>query len=598
MASDGKMPLLSLPPELWLEVMKSDVLDAKDICNLSQVCRLLNEISHTHSNDVWKAKVRQRWPEQSYTASEEGWRELYKIRRRVQVAVEVCLADLEKELYQHKYVSTEHFAKFIEITELHEEGIVFVIDDLFAILDSPRNTRLTDKFYAAKVVKFVQQHHLRSRWAALIAASEEKQDLETGAQLVSCWMQATKKMSTSEVTAELDGIADRVRDMLHSKCQGAKVHPACDKDNSIIGFTESLWSTDQSREVLEAVNKVLYEEMGLEGNNSDYFAMENSFIKEVLQRKKGIPITLSVIYQAVARRLGVVCEPINFPNHFLLAFRTGSGEDTVYIDAFHKGRMMTSQECMSTLLPDHDYTSTFFDVAKPLAVFERMARNLVCLMSTDSSADETIPVFHDAVRLFLAITPDDLQMILVYTNLCLHLNIDLQEAINMLSGTNTQAIGGLSLISHCKTQIILNEKEDQQRKTTVKIRSRHPEVTFSVGLVMKHKRYNYMCVIYGWDIECKASEEWIRQMGVDHLPRRQYQPFYNVLVEDGTIRYAAQENLLFPEEVKEIPHEDIGRYFQEFTGQYYKPNSCKHAEYPDDDAWTNDLLIRKANFDH
>ena len=52
--------------------------------------------------------------------------------------------------------------------------------------------------------------------------------------------------------------------------------------------------------------------------------------------------------------------------------------------------------------------------------------------------------------------------------------------------------------------------------------------------------YDYHCVIYGWDHECEMSESWIVQMGVDLLPLGPHQPFYNVLVEDGSNRYAAQ----------------------------------------------------------
>lgn len=48
-----------------------------------------------------------------------------------------------------------------------------------------------------------------------------------------------------------------------------------------------------------------------------------------------------------------------------------------------------------------------------------------------------------------------------------------------------------------------------------------------------------MCVISGWDSTCQASRDWIIQMGVHMLPRKDKQPFYNVLVEDGSIRYAA-----------------------------------------------------------
>ena len=53
-------------------------------------------------------------------------------------------------------------------------------------------------------------------------------------------------------------------------------------------------------------------------------------------------------------------------------------------------------------------------------------------------------------------------------------------------------------------------------------------------------RYNYMCVVYGWDSRCQASQEWIYQMGVHHLPNKDKQPFYNVLVDDGSNRYAAE----------------------------------------------------------
>lgn len=53
-------------------------------------------------------------------------------------------------------------------------------------------------------------------------------------------------------------------------------------------------------------------------------------------------------------------------------------------------------------------------------------------------------------------------------------------------------------------------------------------------------RYDYRCVIYGWDHRCEMSDAWIQQMGVDNLPHGRNQPFYNVLVEDGTNRYASE----------------------------------------------------------
>ena len=63
---------------------------------------------------------------------------------------------------------------------------------------------------------------------------------------------------------------------------------------------------------------------------------------------------------------------------------------------------------------------------------------------------------------------------------------------------------------------------------------------FKLLLMTDDFRYGYDCVIIGWSTRCNASERWIRQMGVDRLPLGREQPFYHVLVPDGSQRYAAQ----------------------------------------------------------
>lgn len=57
---------------------------------------------------------------------------------------------------------------------------------------------------------------------------------------------------------------------------------------------------------------------------------------------------------------------------------------------------------------------------------------------------------------------------------------------------------------------------------------------------MRHKKYDYSCVIIFWDSTCQATEEWIQRMGVRTLVRGENQPFYHVLVDDGSYRYAAE----------------------------------------------------------
>jgi F-box protein 21 len=79
---------------------------------------------------------------------------------------------------------------------------------------------------------------------------------------------------------------------------------------------------------------------------------------------------------------------------------------------------------------------------------------------------------------------------------------------------------------------ILNAVRAGDRNPKPTIRREGPakeNVRFKVGQVFKHKRFRYMGVVIGWDVNCDASEEWMAQMGVDELGRGRWQSFYHVL---------------------------------------------------------------------
>jgi regulator of sirC expression with transglutaminase-like and TPR domain len=95
-----------------------------------------------------------------------------------------------------------------------------------------------------------------------------------------------------------------------------------------------------------ALNELLFDEIGFAGNETDYEDPRNSFLNEVLDRRTGIPITLSLVYIEVARRAGLAVEGINYPGHFLVRCRTPRTlphtEDLV-IDPFHRGTVLSRE---------------------------------------------------------------------------------------------------------------------------------------------------------------------------------------------------------------------------------------------------------------
>lgn len=99
--------------------------------------------------------------------------------------------------------------------------------------------------------------------------------------------------------------------------------------------------------LLEGVDEALFVEAGFHGNEDEYYDPRNSFLNEVLARRTGIPISLSVVYIEVARRAGVAVEGIGFPGHFLVGFYGGS--EPAVIDPFRQGARLSRAD-LETLL--------------------------------------------------------------------------------------------------------------------------------------------------------------------------------------------------------------------------------------------------------
>lgn len=98
---------------------------------------------------------------------------------------------------------------------------------------------------------------------------------------------------------------------------------------------------------IAAINKVLFEEEEFRGNSKEYDDPRNSYLNDVLERKTGLPITLSLIYTEVARRKGVPLTGVGFPGHFLVKHPGPPAE--IIVDPFHRGVVLSTADCSAML---------------------------------------------------------------------------------------------------------------------------------------------------------------------------------------------------------------------------------------------------------
>jgi regulator of sirC expression with transglutaminase-like and TPR domain len=102
-----------------------------------------------------------------------------------------------------------------------------------------------------------------------------------------------------------------------------------------------------AEEKILALNQFLYGDLGYTGNADDYYDPRNSYLNEVMDRRTGIPITLSVLYMELGRRIGLPVEGVSFPGHFLVRLELRGG--TLVLDPFAGGEPQSEDELRQRL---------------------------------------------------------------------------------------------------------------------------------------------------------------------------------------------------------------------------------------------------------
>jgi regulator of sirC expression with transglutaminase-like and TPR domain len=152
---------------------------------------------------------------------------------------------------------------------------------------------------------------------------------------------------------------------------------------------------------VELLNDFLFGQMNFQGNHEHYYDPRNSFLNDVMDRKKGIPITLSVIYLHLAWKMGLSAEGVGFPGHFLVRILEDSR--TIYVDAFHKGNVMDRHDCADLLERisegSIELQESFLSPLDKKRTLSRMLRNLKGIYVECGNHSKLVPVMDKIISL-------------------------------------------------------------------------------------------------------------------------------------------------------------------------------------------------------
>ena len=143
-----------------------------------------------------------------------------------------------------------------------------------------------------------------------------------------------------------------------------------------------------ARGILAAANEFIFAKLGFAGNEEKFYEPENSYLNMVIDRRKGNPMSLCLVYMLIARRLHLPVTGIGLPGHFICRFQTSCEE--IYIDCFNQGKLMTKADCIHYLVRgNYDVQDEYLSPLTPRRMLMRMCGNLHRIYFHLQRRDET-----------------------------------------------------------------------------------------------------------------------------------------------------------------------------------------------------------------
>jgi regulator of sirC expression with transglutaminase-like and TPR domain len=204
----------------------------------------------------------------------------------------------------------------------------------------------------ASVLEEIRGGRLEDELIQLSGLPDDQMDLERGAFLIARY--AFPSLDVPSYGRQLDEMAQEVRDRIGPRASG--------------------------EETVKTLNRYLFTEQGFKGNTKNYYELENSYLNCVIDRRTGIPISLSVVYLLIGKRLGLPVHGIGMPGHFLVKYE--SDRYKIFIDCFNGGALLTEKNCQRFLTEaGYGCDDKYLQHSPVRAILSRMIKNLLAIYS-------------------------------------------------------------------------------------------------------------------------------------------------------------------------------------------------------------------------
>nr|XP_022910220.1 F-box only protein 21-like [Onthophagus taurus] len=558
-----------LPTKILQVVIEQRFLNLEDLINLSSTCSGLRSFI-LQNNVLWKKLYLEKWSEiveNSFKIEDyfSEFRHGYKIHRNV----DEILINLATECIDKKQLSDTDFEDLIQIIDLRflnreyiEHYLRQILNDHSEIntseiisLKTPGN--LTLKYYSLLTLHYLRHVHLQNYWTQFCSCKEKDQLLEIGATLLNQWLNPQCVIKIENVRNQFDEITEQVKNHLKTTKPN---HPLFQTSEDELkswrnkNISENKFTSSDCCEILEAMKHVIFEINDFCTNESN--VIENQFISDVFESKRGGEISLAIIYEGVARRMGVHLDIVYTKNQNILLKLTkhDMNEEVCFVNVFEDvykvGRIYS------------DPIIRIHAILSPKLVIKKMIEDISFILTNRlQPLGQRVILIRSILELNHVLNPDDFRVIRSLARYYIKHDINttpLQQLLRIKYYYNPKdSIDILCLLARGRGR----SSEERNKRVAPRFQAK-----FAVGMVMKHKKENYTCLIYQW------KNIFIR-----------YNTIYDVLLGDGTKRSVNEDDLMFSGVDTGLGNNpEIGRFFTHFFNHYYVPNSAQNNKFPRD----------------